>query len=147
MKSDKEMFFEKIVEENKNIIYTICYMFSKNNDEIADLFQSVLINTWYGLGSFRNESKIKTWIYRIALNTCISLERKKKKISTIPLETDINLFEDKDEDTKQIQMLYNRISKLGVLTGLSYFFGWKTRVMKILRQSWVSVSKTFPFVW
>lgn len=114
MKSDKEMFFEKIVEENKSIIYTICYMFSKNNDEIADLFQSVLINTWYGLGSFRNESKIKTWIYRIALNTCISLERKKKKISTIPLETDINLFEDKDEDTKQIQMLYNRISKLGV---------------------------------
>ena len=114
MKSDKEMFFEKIVEENKNIIYTICYMFSKNNDEIADLFQSVLINIWYGLRSFRNESEIKTWIYRIALNTCISWKRKKKRISTIPLETNINLFEDKDEDTKQIQMLYNRINKLGV---------------------------------
>ncbi|MBE6291283.1 MAG: sigma-70 family RNA polymerase sigma factor, partial [Bacteroidales bacterium] len=42
----------------------------------------------------------------------ISWERKKKLRATVPLTMDINLFEDKDEDTRQIQMLYKRIHQL-----------------------------------
>lgn len=87
-------------------------MFSRDSDEVNDLFQEALINLWKGYGSFKGKSNIRTWIYRVALNTCISLERKKKKTDTIPLTIDINLFEDTDEDTKQIKMLYGRINKL-----------------------------------
>ena len=43
-KSEKE--FEKIVREHKNTIYTVCFMFSKDNDEVNDLFQETLINLW-----------------------------------------------------------------------------------------------------
>ena len=104
--------FEQIVQENKSTIYTVCYMFSKDNDEINDLFQEVLINLWKGFPSFQGKSNVSTWIWRVAFNTCISQDRKKKSSKTLPLSVDINLFEDKDEDTKQIQMLYQRIHAL-----------------------------------
>ena len=86
-------------------------MFSKDTDEVNELFQEVLVNLWKGMSSFKGQSDIRTWIYRIALNTCISTDRK-KKITTIPLSMDANLFQDQDEDTKQVKLLHNRISKL-----------------------------------
>ena len=106
-----ETEFAQIVKENKSTIYTVCYMFSKDTDEVNDLFQEVLVNLWKGMSSFKGRSDIRTWIYRIALNTCISMDRK-KKIATIPLSMDANLFQDQDEDTKQVKLLHNRINKL-----------------------------------
>ena len=89
-------------------------MFSNNPDEVADLFQEILINLWKGFPKFRGESNVRTWIYRISLNTCISSERKKSRmVETLPLTMDINLFSDSDDDTKQVQMLRDRINKLG----------------------------------
>ena len=109
-----ELDFAQVVREHKGTIYTVCYMFSKDEDEVADLFQDILINLWKGFSKFRGESNIKTWIYRVSLNTCISSDRKKKrKGETVPLDMNINLFDDSQEDTKQIRMLQNRISRLG----------------------------------
>ncbi len=103
--------FEQIVKENTSTIYTVCYMFSKDSDEVNDLFQEVLVNLWKGLDSFRGHSDMRTWIYRIALNTCISLDRK-KKMKTVPLTMEANFFEDGDKDTLQVKMLHERISRL-----------------------------------
>ena len=105
--------FIKAVTQHKGSIYTVCYMFSKNPDEIADLYQEILTNLWSGFQSFRGESKLSTWIYRVSMNTCLMLERKKQRRPvSVPLSVDLNLFEDQDEDTKQIAMLYKRINKL-----------------------------------
>ena len=114
IRDEKE--FSKLVREHKGTIYTVCYMFSKDEEEVNDLFQETLINLWNGIESFRNDSKIGTWIYRVALNTCISADRKKKKRGhTVSLEMNANLYQDNDADTKQIQQLHRRISKLGVI--------------------------------
>ena len=107
-----ETKFAEMVREHKGTIFTVCFMFSKDQDEVNDLFQEVLINLWKGIGNFKGESDIKTWIYRVSLNTCISFERKKKR-DTLPLDMDVNLYEERDDDTRQIKMLYNRINKLG----------------------------------
>lgn len=110
-----EQNFAKIVREHKGTIYTVCYMFSKNEEEVADLFQDILINLWNGFQKFRGDSSYNTWIYRVSLNTCISSERKKKRrVETVPLDMDINLFEDSGEDIKQIRLLHERISRLGL---------------------------------
>lgn len=100
-----------MVKEHKDTIYTVCFMFSKDSDEVSDLFQEVLINLWKGYESFQNRSGIDTWIWKVSFNTCISYERKKKRTS-LPLNMDINLFEDKDEDSRQIRQLYDRIHRL-----------------------------------
>ena len=108
-----ERQFAQTVREHKSTIYTVCYMFSKDADEVSDLFQEVLVNLWKGFEGFEHRSDIKTWIYRVALNTCISLDRKKRRRSAeVRLTMDINLFEDRDEDTRQVDLLHKRISKL-----------------------------------
>ncbi|MBQ0112799.1 MAG: sigma-70 family RNA polymerase sigma factor [Bacteroidales bacterium] len=109
---NKEKRFEQIVTETKSMIYTVCYMFSKDQQEVEDLFQQSLINMWNGFDGFQDKSSVKTWVYRVSLNTCISWDRK-KKVKTEPLDMNMNLFTDQDEDTKQINMLYKRINQLG----------------------------------
>ncbi|MBR5076600.1 MAG: sigma-70 family RNA polymerase sigma factor [Bacteroidales bacterium] len=109
-----EREFETMIREHKGTIYTVCYMFSNDPDEVADLFQETLINLWRGSGTFRGESALGSWIWKVALNTCISSDRKKKRgPQTSPLSMDIDLFEDQDADTRQIGLLRNRIGKLG----------------------------------
>ena len=108
-----EQQFAQLVKEQKSTIYTVCYMFSKDEDEVADLFEEVLVNLWKGFQEFQGRSNPRTWVYRVSLNTCISADRKKKRRKTIPLSMDINLFEDNDADSQQVQMLRNRIARLG----------------------------------
>ena len=109
-----EREFETMIREHKGTIYTVCYMFSNDPDEVADLFQETLINLWRGSGTFRGDSAQGSWIWKVALNTCISSDRKKKRgPQTSPLSMDIDLFEDQDTDTRQIGLLRSRIGKLG----------------------------------
>jgi RNA polymerase sigma-70 factor (ECF subfamily) len=109
-----EKEFEKMVREHKGTIYTVCYMFSQDNEEVADLFQEILINLWKGSGTFRGESSLNSWIWKVSLNTCISSDRKKKRLPRKePLSMNINLFEDVDEGSRQSNLLRERISKLG----------------------------------
>ena len=110
-----EKEFETVVRRHRSTIYTVCYMFSNDADEVADLFQDTLINMWKGFAKFRGESDVKTWIWRVSLNTCSNQERKKKSsVQTVPLSVDIDLYNDDDEHSKQIQMLYDRINRLDV---------------------------------
>lgn len=111
-KHQDERLFAKLVNEQKSTIYTVCYMFSNDEAEVADLFEEVLINLWKGFSSFEGRSDLRTWVYRLSLNTCISADRKKRKRKTVPLSMDINLFEDNDADTLQVQMLRKRITRL-----------------------------------
>lgn len=90
-------------------------MFSKDVDEVADLFQEILINMWKGFSSFRGESSISTWIWRISLNTCINTSKKRSRLETIPLNISINPYEDVDEDALQVRQLYERINRLGLI--------------------------------
>lgn len=108
-----EIDFARIVREHKGTIYMVCYMFSKDEDEVADLFQDILMNLWKGFERFRGESSIRTWLYRVSLNTCISADRKKRRNGeSVPLDMNIDLFDDSAEEMKQIRMLQNRISRL-----------------------------------
>ena len=64
-----EQEFTNLVNEHKATIYTVCYMFSKDEDEVNDLFQDILINLWRGIETFKGDSKVSSWIYRVSLNT------------------------------------------------------------------------------
>ena len=104
--------FEELVRKNKETIYTVCYMFSKDQDEVADLYQETLINLWKGLPQLKDGGNVKGWVYRVALNTCISLGRKKKSKPTVKLTMDVDPFDSSDSRITQVDMLHKRISKL-----------------------------------
>lgn len=111
---DLEREFEEMVRKNRGTIYTVCYMFSNDQDEVADLFQEVLINLWKSLPSFEGRSQMRSWIYRVALNVCVSLDRKRKKLHTVPLTMDINPYEETEtnHNSKQMDILRRRIACL-----------------------------------
>lgn len=104
-----------MVQEHQQTIYIVCYMFSKDRSEVEELYQEILIALWKSLPQFEGRSSERTWIWRISLNTCISIDRKKRRHTTpLPLEIGVDLYDTTDRDTKQIRQLHERINRLGM---------------------------------
>ena len=74
-----EQEFTYLIEKHKSVIYTVCLMFSKDRDDIDDMFQEILIKLWNGYEKFRGESDVKTWIYRVSLNCCLNQQKKRRR--------------------------------------------------------------------
>lgn len=110
-----EQKFERLLKTYKGTIYSVCYMFSDSKAGVEDLFQETLVNLWRGFAKFRGDSNVKTWIWRVCLNTCISSSRKQKRLpARVPLSVDIDLFAAEDDDSRQIRLLQKRICRLGL---------------------------------
>ena len=103
--------FERLVQEQKSTIYSVCYMFADNTMQANDLFQEVLINLWNGYGKFRGESGLRSWVYRVSMNTCISC-RRKKRVATAPLDLAPDITDGYSPQSRQMQQLHQRIQKL-----------------------------------
>lgn len=108
----KEQQFAQVVKDNRSTIYAVCYMFSNDTDEVADLFQEVLVKLWNGYDSFQGKSDIKTWIYRVTLNTCITIDRKKRRRNRAMLSMDVDYFDSQEQETAQVRILHERIARL-----------------------------------
>ena len=115
--------FARLVREQKDTIYTVCYMFSSDADEVSDLFQEVLINLWRGYRQFRHESSVKTYVWRVALNTCITDDRKRKRRRERQAglsELNAALYGVSDAaaasaaESRQARLLHDRITRLGL---------------------------------
>ena len=109
---DDQKQFSVMVRQNKNTIFTVCYMFSKDQEEVNDLFQEVLIRLWQGFDNYKGNSKERTWIYRVALNTCISFERKKRRHNKKQVYMGDDLFGCNEHDSQQTEVLHKRITRL-----------------------------------
>ncbi len=105
--------FEKVIQEHRSTIYSICYMYAPTPADVDDYAQEVLVNLWRGFGDFRGESNVKTWLWRISVNTCITFMRKSKRSpKSISINESIAQITSDDRDQKQIEILYQRISRL-----------------------------------
>lgn len=112
MDIDRQKEFVELVESNKGIIYKVCLLYSDDSESHNDLFQEVVVNLWRAYPRFRGECKIQTWIYRIALNTCVSFLRKSKsKPSMLPISPNIEVFVE-ESDFARVKELYRMIDSL-----------------------------------
>lgn len=75
----RERCFFNAIERYAGVIDRICRSFATSGDDFSDLRQDTLVNIWNGLDGFRADSGLKTWIYRVTLNTCVSTYRKRPK--------------------------------------------------------------------
>ena len=74
-----EKLFSEIVVRHKDMLFRICCAYTKDPDERKDLYQEALVHVWAGLDSFRNDAELKTWLYRIAVNTCLTWVRSEQR--------------------------------------------------------------------
>ena len=111
-----EQEFLSVIREYERVIYKVCYLYTTPNATLNDLYQEVVLNIWKAFPKFRRECKISTWIYRIALNTCISFIRKEKNIPEIVTRTQEADCSEEDYETQaMLQQLYRMINRLGQL--------------------------------
>ena len=116
MQKDLEIKFLSDFEKNQNIAHKICRLYTTSRDAHNDLFQEITIQLWKNYPKFRGDSKFSTWMYRVALNTAISLYRKSTKrvktqdISDVAFKIKSNDYDDTEE--RQLKALYEAIRKL-----------------------------------
>ena len=116
MQKDLESKFLLDFEQNQNIVHKVCRIYTTNQDAHNDLFQEVVIQLWKNYSKFRGDSKFSTWMYRVALNTAISLYRKSTRtvktqdISDISYKIQSTEYDDTEE--LQLKALYKAIQEL-----------------------------------
>lgn len=111
-----EQAFITMLQTYERVIYKVCYLYATTNVSLNDLYQEVVINLWRSYPKFRHDCKESTWIYRIALNTCISFVRKEKRLPEFVTLTHINdRIEEEDETQIMLKKLYRMINHLGQL--------------------------------
>ena len=107
--------FILLINNNQGLILKVCNMYCNSREDKEDLFQDIVLQLWRAYGSFNGESKVSTWIYRVALNNAITRLRKETKREKFTGPGD-NMFEiaaeDHTEEQEQVLQMYEAIKKL-----------------------------------
>ena len=115
----KDQFLD-ILERNIGIILKISRAYTKNINDKEDLVNDITLELWKSFGRFKGDSKISTWIYRIALNTSMNYKRKKEK-DKLFFPDDLKQFENQgwiidQPDSSISEILYQCIDELNQLS-------------------------------
>jgi RNA polymerase sigma-70 factor (ECF subfamily) len=100
--------FDVIVERHRRAVYQVCYRFVSSHEDASDLAQDVFVRAWRGLRSFRGQSALSTWLYRIAVN--VSLNRVTAKVpATEPLDRADRVADPRVDDARTALLRAERI--------------------------------------
>ncbi|KFB02402.1 RNA polymerase sigma70 factor [Mangrovimonas yunxiaonensis] len=116
MNKSLEHNFVELLEEHQNIVHKVCRLYTNDQASHKDLFQEITIQLWKAYPKFRGDSKFSTWMYRVALNTAITLYRKStRKIKTQEFDTvqfKIKTEEYDQTEEVQLKLMYQAIHEL-----------------------------------
>ncbi len=116
MNKELEHNFVELLEKHQNIVHKVCRLYTNNYDAHNDLFQEITIQLWKAYPKFRGDAKFSTWMYRVGLNTAITLYRKSKRsINTQDfndVQFKISAEEYDDTEEQQLKLLYNAVRQL-----------------------------------
>lgn len=116
MTKELEQKFVKDLEQNQNIVHKVCRIYTNNQDAHNDLFQEITIQLWKAYPKFRGDAKFSTWMYKVALNTAITLYRKSKRtiqtqdFDSVQYKIQSNEYDDTEE--QRLRFLYKVIHQL-----------------------------------
>lgn len=116
MEKELEHQFVTNLERDQNIVHKICRIYTNDQASHNDLFQEITIQLWKAYPKFRGDAKFSTWMYRVALNTAITLYRKKKRgIHTQDYDSvhfRIKVDEYDDDTEQRLSLMYNAVKEL-----------------------------------
>ena len=117
---NREEEFLKIFEQNLGIVIKIARAYTSTTYDREDLMNDIFVELWRSFGTFKGQSGVSTWIYRVALNTSMNYQRKKKRDSIFTFRNDLKQFEGlhwltEHEDTSETELLYLCIDQLDAI--------------------------------
>lgn len=111
---ERQERFLSVAGQYKEVVAKVCSMYCSGSAPFADLYQEVMVNLWTGLESYRGDSKMSTWIYRLAINTCITWHRRNRRHveGMIPLEACPEPGDEPSEHAERLAELSRLIGRL-----------------------------------
>lgn len=114
--SPQEQVFIEQIQQHQGILHKICWVYAPTPDERKDLYQEIILQLWKSYGAFQGESAFSTWMYRVALNTAITLSKKKRPLEKSLENTTVLVdFEKTLEHSEEVRILYQAIARLSKL--------------------------------
>ncbi|WP_372945095.1 RNA polymerase sigma factor [Muriicola sp.] len=116
MPDEKE--FVRIIKEHQGLIYKVSALYTEQKHDRNDLYQEIVYQLWKSFDSFREEAKISTWMYRVALNTAIAyLNRKKRRGREVSLEVLPQVAAEHSAEIleERVKHLHREIENLNIL--------------------------------
>lgn len=109
-----EQDFITLIENNTGIIHKVCYMFCSDDAARQDLYQDIVANAWQAFARFRGDSKPSTWLYKVALNTAVTNNRRaSKNIRAEPMPVNLNIpNESNGYEEQQFHIMQELIKQL-----------------------------------
>ncbi|WP_106791337.1 RNA polymerase sigma factor [Aquimarina sp. Aq78] len=114
----KEYEFTRIIKENEGVIFKITTIYTNNYEDQKDLYQEIVYQLWKSYDSFKGDSKISTWMYRVGLNTAITRLKKEKRRGNQIEMYDVIMRQTEQYDTEfeeRLKKLYAHIHDLNEL--------------------------------
>ncbi len=114
----KEYEFTRIIKENEGVIFKITTIYTNNYEDQKDLYQEIVYQLWKSYDSFKGDSKISTWMYRVGLNTAITRLKKEKRRGNQIEIYDVIMRQTEQYDTEfeeRLKKLYAHIHSLNEL--------------------------------
>lgn len=111
---NRETSFTAIYNQHAPAILKMCKAYTDDEAQAQDFLQETFIKVWQHFENFRGDAKISTWIYRIAINTCLSHIRTRKNKTSQPLSENFDKADDSNAAIKEqhVQQLYSAVHKL-----------------------------------
>ncbi len=101
--SDKDLLaFKQLVERHKNLVYNTCYNMLGDHHQAEEAAQDVFLQVYKSAGAFRHQSKVSTWIYRIAVNRSLNVIRHNKRSRWIKSLTSLEVEESGGEEPDKL---------------------------------------------
>ncbi len=114
----KQQAFTEVIKENQGLIFKITSVYTNSKEDQKDLYQEIIYQLWKSFKTFKGNSKISTWMYRVALNTSITFLKKEKRSGVqVPIEQ-ILTHKMEQHDTvieDRIALLHTQIKKLNII--------------------------------
>jgi RNA polymerase sigma factor (sigma-70 family) len=106
--------FIELIQQNQRLVHKVCWVYATDSDDRKDLFQEIVMQAWQSYANFKREAKFSTWLYRVAINTAITWNKKAKRKESFSslgfeLQEDDAITENKEA---QFQMMYQAIAAL-----------------------------------
>ena len=108
----QEEIYHEWLSSHKPLIFKILKAYSRNNADENDLFQEIAIQVWKSIPSFKKQSSVHTWIYRIALNTALKWSSRKSNKDILDGNEHTRLVEAQPQSNEKLDWLYSEIQRL-----------------------------------
>lgn len=139
----KKQDFIQIINDNRGSIRSLCKIYYVSTEDQKDAFQDVILQLWKSFDTFRGESKISTWIYRVSINTILNKIRRDRSVTVEPIDTSHFYISNAkaDDNVELLSIIIRSLKDIDKAIVVLYLEGYPNKeIAEILKMSPTNVS-------